>query len=547
MQTNNPIVVVGAGIAGLTCAYELLKQGKHVRLIDSQDESHIGGLAKDAFGGMALVDTPLQKFNGIKDTKALAWQDWLSFANFSEDDIWPKKWAKHYIERSKTDVYDWVRSIGVNFLPAVNWVERGDLVPGNSVPRYHVIWGTGHHLIKQLLKAIKKVDANLTWDLEYRVEKIDKTQKGFTLDVLHHKTKQKLECSQLVLACGGINGNLEKVRTHWDTDLSPAPKPLLNGSHPSANGALHEEARQLGARITHLNWMWNYAAGIKDPENNFDQQGLSLIPPKTALWLDAYGKRIGPEPMISCFDTHNLCHRIANLPHQYSWQIMNQKIAEKEIAVSGAKVNPAIRDRKFFTFLKEILFGNKRLVKFLTSQCEDVIVADSVEELVEKMNRHAGDNKISLANVKQAIEPYDRQLRAGTKFHNDDQLRRLAHLRNWPGDKLRTCKSQPIVDKKAGPLIAIKECIISRKSMGGMLTNLQSQILDEHENPIGQLYALGEAAGFGGGGISGHRSLEGTFLSCSILTARRAAEHIIAQQAHSIEDDSQTIINRQAS
>ena len=147
MQTNNPIVVVGAGIAGLTCAYELLKQGKHVRLIDSQDESHIGGLAKDAFGGMALVDTPLQKFNGIKDTKALAWQDWLSFANFSEDDIWPKKWAKHYIERSKTDVYDWVRSIGVNFLPAVNWVERGDLVPGNSVPRYHVIWGTGHHLI----------------------------------------------------------------------------------------------------------------------------------------------------------------------------------------------------------------------------------------------------------------------------------------------------------------------------------------------------------------------------------------------------------------
>lgn len=210
-------------------------------------------------------------------------------------------------------------------------------------------------------------------------------------------------------------------------------------------------------------------------------------------------------------------------------------------------MNPAIRDRKFFTFLKEILFGNKRLVKFLTSQCEDVIVADSVEELVEKMNRHAGDNKISLANVKQAIEPYDRQLRAGTKFHNDDQLRRLAHLRNWPGDKLRTCKSQPIVDKKAGPLIAIKECIISRKSMGGMLTNLQSQILDEHENPIGQLYAVGEAAGFGGGGISGHRSLEGTFLSCSILTARRAAEHIIAQQAHSIEDDSQTIINRQAS
>ena len=547
MSTNIPIVVVGAGIAGLACTYELLKQGKHVRLIERQDRQHIGGLAKDAFGGMALVDTPWQKLNGIKDSQALAWQDWQSFANFSEDDVWPKKWAKHYIERSKTDIYDWVREIGVNFLPAVNWVERGDLVPGNSVPRYHVIWGTGHHLIKQLLKAIQKVDSNLIWCLEHKVEKIEKTQQGFSLEVVHKNTRQSVECSQLVLACGGINGNLEKVRKEWDTQLSPAPKPLLNGSHPSADGQLHDEVNKLGGNITHLNWMWNYAAGIKDPSHEFEQKGLSLIPPKTALWLDAFGKRVGPEPMISCFDTHNLCHRIANLPHQYSWQIMNQKIAEKEIAVSGANINPSIRDRKFFTFLKEILFGNKRLVKFLTTECEDVLVADTLEELVEKMNRHCGDNKVSLENIMAALEPYDRQLRAGAKFHNDNQLRRLAHLRNWTGDKLRTCESQPIVDKKAGPLIAIKESIISRKSMGGMQTNLNSEVLDQDQNPMPNLYAVGEAAGFGGGGISGHRSLEGTFLSCSILTARRAAEHIIALQKNNQQEQSKIIINRKAS
>jgi predicted oxidoreductase len=329
-----------------------------------------------------------------------------------------------------------------------------------------------------------------------------------------------------VIACGGINGNLNKVRENWDRKLSPAPKPLLNGSHPSADGHLHDEVQAMGGNITHLNWMWNYAAGIHKKNPEFPGKGLSLIPAKTALWLDAHGKRIGPEPMISCFDTHNLCHRIANLPHQYSWQIMNRKIAEKEIAVSGSDVNPSIRDRKFLTFMNEILFGNKRLIDYLINNSDDVLVADTLPELVQKMNQHTPDVEVSIDKIKESLTPYERQLKAGPRFHNDDQLRRLLHLRNWPGDRLRTCQSQPILDTKAGPLIAIKASIISRKSMGGIQTNLSSQVLTPNDDVIEGLYAIGEAAGFGGGGISGNRSLEGTFLAGSILTARRASEDL---------------------
>ena len=526
-QTNKQdITIIGGGIAGLVCALELLKKGKSVTIIDVQPHHKMGGLAKDAFGGMTLINTPQQKFNGIKDSAELAWQDWSSFAEFSPQDEWPKKWAKYYVEHSKSRIYDWVTSLGVHFLPVVNWVERGDYVPGNSVPRYHVIWGTSQRLVKKTLSAIKKVDKQLTWMCEHRVSDIEKNPQGFLLTLQHNNQQIQYQASTLIVASGGINGNLNKTRQYWHTQLSPAPEPLLNGSHPSADGHLHDALSKLGACVTHLEWMWNYAAGIKHPEPEFEHKGLSLIPPKTALWLDAHGQRIGPQPMVSGFDTHNLCHRIANLPHQYSWQIMNQKIAEKELAVSGSDINPAIRDRKLFTFLKEILFGNKRLVNYLTQKCQDVLVANTLDELVIKMNQHTPKVKVDIEKIKQAVERFDGQLNKGPRFHNDDQLRRLSHLRNWKSDKLRTCASQPIIDKSAGPLIAIKETIISRKSMGGMQTNLNSQLLDKHSNVMPNLYAIGEAAGFGGGGISGNRSLEGTFLAGCILTARAAADHL---------------------
>ena len=517
-------LIVGAGVAGLACAYELLKDNQPVYMVDAQTETEQGGLAKDAFGGMALVGTPLQKHQGIDDNPELAWRDWCSFAQFQDTDIWPKRWAKYYVEHSYDKIYTWLTELGIRFLPLVNWVERGDKVKGNSVPRYHVIWGTGRYLVNQLISAISSFNKQLTCQWQTKVTDIQKLPKtGYSVQLSNGQT---IECKNLILACGGINGNLDKVRENWDTSFSPAPKPLLNGSHPSADGSLHERVNQLGGRVTHLEWMWNYAAGIEHPNAKFKHHGLSLIPPKTALWVDAFGNRIGPEPMVTAFDTHDLCHRIANLPHQYSWQILNRKIALKEIAVSGSDMNPSIRDRSIFGLARDVLFGNKWLVDYLTTQCPDVITASSLPELVEKMNDHSPQANINELTLRSSLEPFDRQLKQGVKFHNDAQLRRISQLRNWKGDRVRTYKSQPILDEKAGPLIAIKETIISRKSMGGMQTNLNSQVLDNNGDSLPGLYAIGEAAGFGGGGISGNRSLEGTFLSSCILTARQAASAI---------------------
>ena len=281
--------------------------------------------------------------------------------------------------------------------------------------------------------------------------------------------------------------------------------------------------------------MWNYAAGIHHPEPRIPGEGLSLIPPKSALWLDATGKRFGPVPLVTGFDTHLICKRIAQDPYGYSWQVMNWKIALKEIAVSGAESNTAFRDRKLIQLARDIFLGNHKLLEYLASNCEDVVTGNSLEELVDNMNRLNSNSQtncsglVDLANIEQSIRRYDEQIDLGKELHNDDQLRRLAQVRNWRGDRSRTCKFKKILEKKSLPLVAFREFIVSRKSMGGIQTDLQSRVLSCNGEPIPGLYAAGEAAGFGGGGISGLKSLEGTFISNCILNARMATRSIANQ------------------
>jgi predicted oxidoreductase len=272
--------------------------------------------------------------------------------------------------------------------------------------------------------------------------------------------------------------------------------------------------------------MWNYAAGIPHPKPKFDEQGLSLIPCKSALWLDHSGKRIGPEPLVTGFDTNELCRRVSQLDQPYTWQVFNWKIAIKEFAVSGSEHNPNIRDRKLFSFLKEAFLGNHRLIKQMQEQSDHFIVADDLTSLVSQMNQLNGDRQVSFETVSDEIEKYDAMVNKGSSLWNDDQLRRIQHARAWRPDKMRTCKPKGILAEGSGPLIAVKLRLISRKSLGGIQTDLQSRVLDLWGSPIDGLYAIGEAAGFGGGGASGFKSLEGTFLSGCILTARVAAKSI---------------------
>jgi predicted oxidoreductase len=278
----------------------------------------------------------------------------------------------------------------------------------------------------------------------------------------------------------------------------------------------------VGGRITNLDRMWNYAAGVHHPRPRMPDEGLSLVPPRSALWLDASGARIGPMPLVTGFDTRDLVARICARPPGHSWQLMNRRIALKELAVSGAEFNPSVRDKRLLAFLRDLLFGNRWLYRQMVEGCVDFVSAPTLAELVARMNMLNGDHAVALERVRAAAEGFDANIARGPALYNDDQLRRIADLRRWRGDRIRTCRHQPILDPKAGPLIAVREFVISRKSLGGMQTDLASRVLGADGQPIAGLLAAGEAAGFGGGGVHGLRALEGTFLGGCVLSGRIA-------------------------
>lgn len=529
---QHDVLIIGGGIAGIATALDLLDAGKSVLLVDRDEEGVFGGLARESFGGMFFVDSPEQRRQGIRDCVDLALRDWCSFAEFACEDRWPRAWAETYVSRCTTDVYPWVRRRGVSFLPIVNWVERGEFVPGNSVPRFHVSWGTGKGLTEALIAALRghRNAARLTMQFNRRVERL--ALQGGRVDGaagVDEKTGAPFEvrAEQVVVAAGGINGgDLSRVRQNWHRDWGTRPETLLSGSHRFADGRLHDATVAAGGVLTHLDKMWNYAAGVHHPKPRKPMHGLSLVPPRSALWLNWQGMRIGPQPLVSGFDTRRLVTDICRQERQYSWQLMNMKIALKELAISGAEHNPSIRDRNKLGFLRDISFGNRWLVNEMLANCQDFVSAGSLPELVGKMNALQGDHAVELELVQDAVDHYDATIARGAKLMNDEQLRRIGYLRIYRGDRIRLCKFQPINSAKAMPLIAVREFIISRKSLGGIQTDLQSRVLDASGQQIPGLYAVGEAAGFGGGGAHGLRALEGTFLGGCILTGRIAAAAI---------------------
>ena len=537
------IVIVGAGLAGIIAALELLSGGKKVTLVDRDILDNLGGLARWAFGGMFFVNTRHQRKAGIQDSIDLALQDWYSYADFEAEEVWGKKWADQYVHLCTHHGYQWLLNQGGSFFPVVGWVERGLLVPGNSVPRFHMFWGTGQHLMRILTNRLYQHPKakNLQILSEHRVTELITNYKeevsGINGMVEHSGDRFHVEAEIVLIASGGINGSLEKVRSNWYKPWGNPPKKILNGAHQFAIGDLHDATEQVNGHVVNLNKQWNYAAGISHYAPRKPNHGLSLVPSKSALWLNYEGRRFGPMPLVTPFDTRHLVQRICQEPVKYSWQILNRKIAYKEFAISGAEHMGAFRDRKWLKFIWQTLVsGNKMLVNNILNKCTaDIVTAPSVETLVRKMNTLTDENSVKLKYVQQAIENYDGEIDKGPSFHNDEQLRRIAQVRQYRGDRVRTCKFQKIVDPRAMPLIAIRTHILSRKSLGGIQTDLQGKVLSKpdilgNQKPIPGLYAIGEAAGFGGGGMHGHRSLEGTFLGGCIITARVAALDILGKK-----------------
>jgi predicted oxidoreductase len=523
------VAIIGAGIAGIVAANEALGRGRRVLLLDRDVEENVGGLARESFGGLWFADTPLQRRYRIRDSAELGLQDWLTWGALGPEHHWPRAWARAYVERCVPDIYQWLTGLGIEFMPMPMWVERGLYQPGNSVPRFHIVWGTGHALTMTFVDRLLNHPRRELLELRFghRVDSLLRT--GARVDGVRGVVEPdgkpfEVAAESVVIAAGGINGDIERVRRHWHADWGDPPAVILNGSHRFADGTLHDAAAACGAALTNLDWQWNYAAGIRHWRPRKPGLGLSLIPPKSALWLNASGERIGPMPLVTGYDTHELVAQICRQPGGYSWQLLNRRIALKELAVSGAEFNPAFSDKRRLAVARDLLFGNRWLYEELTRNSEDIVQADTLPELVERMNALNGDDVVDLATVEAVVARYDAAIDRGPRFHNDEQLRRIAWARRWPGDRMRTCAFQKILDPGARPLMAIREHVISRKSMGGIQTDLDCRVLDHASQPIAGLFAAGEAAGFGGGGMNGKRSLEGTFLGGCLLTGRIAGQ-----------------------
>lgn len=521
-------IVIGGGPAGLTACIELLNANKSVILLELHGEDNLGGMANDAFGGMHLIDTPEQRKNGIKDNQELAWQEWENAAMYDAHDVTEKAWGKHYIENCRPEVYDWLKTLGIKYFPVVHWVERGDYGyqagGGNSLPRYHMVWGTGWELGQTLKKAVLEHKNAANLQVYYEHEVTNFIQENSAIVGCRGRVRNKefsAQAEHTIVCAGGINGCLKKVKKHWETETyGQFPENILSGCRPWANGKLHDAAQTQGAALRHMGRMWNYAAGVAHPEPDYADHGLSLIPPRSALWMDATGKRIGPMPMISAFDTHQLCKRLGHLPHQYGWLILNRKIVQKEVSISGSHINQIFKNKSWLGVIGMALRGNPKMWDYLI-QSKDVVIADNLTNLVGKMNQLGLPESVCLENLERDVKNYDRQTKTPKAQVNDDQIRRLDLIRQWRGDKPRTLSRQAIED---GQLMAIRTRLLSRKSMGGIHIDLQGRALDEHGSPIKGLYAAGEASGFGG--MSGQRSLEGTFLSGSIITAKAAVKSL---------------------
>jgi hypothetical protein len=533
-EPNPDAIVIGAGLAGLVCTLELLRAGHTVLLLDRCASQELGGLAREAFGGMFMVDSPEQRRSRIRDSERLALQDWLRVAELAPEDEWPRRWAEQYVIRARDDVGGWLRELGVRFFPVVNWAERGNFGDGNSVPRFHLTWGTGKALVTAVWGAIERHPRRDALELRLRSRVsalVVEHEHAVGCRVVPEGEAGEYEVRAtraVVVAAGGIGGNPEIVRREWPTErFGSPPGKLLMGSHYHADGALHEEVGRIGGNVTHLSRMWNYADAVRHPDPQRPDHGLKLIPPRSGVMLDPDGRRYGPVPVMPMFDAYAAMERTCADERKYSWLICNWKIAKRELDVSGSQHNPHLRERRPVRFLLGILLGKPGLVRHFLEGSPDFVAAGSLPELAAKMNAVTGETAIDPAVLCEEIERYDATIARGKGLFNDDQLRRIAQLRNWRGDRLRTCAFQRIVDPQALPLIAIRLQVMARKSLGGIQTDLGGRVLRARDGaPIPGLYAVGEAAGFGGGGMHGLRSLEGTFLGGCVFSGRLAAAAI---------------------
>lgn len=543
------VIVIGAGLAGLVATTEIAQNGKKVLLLDQEGEQSLGGQAWWSFGGLFLVDSPEQRRMGIKDSKELAWQDWLGSAEFDrleDEDFWGLKWAEAYVDFATYEKRAWLYEKGVRIFPVVGWAERGGYLAeghGNSVPRFHITWGTGPGIVAPFVKSLhQQIEAgSVTYLPRHRVDELivkNNSISGVTGAILEPTSIRRgeessrkeigdfsYEAQAFIICSGGIGANFELIRKNWPERLGKAPEKMLSGVPKHVDGRMLEITERTGGRIVNRDRMWHYTEGIKNWSPIWERHGIRILPGPSSMWFDAEGNRF-PVPNLPGFDTLGTLKTILDTGYDYSWFVLTQKIIEKEFALSGSEQNPDLTEKSIRKVLQRILPGAPSPVQAFLDYGEDFIVADSIDNLVIKMNELVGEKRIDIEKMRKQVEARDRAME--NKFTKDLQLTTMHGARHYIGDKLiRTVKPHRLLDPRNGPLIAVRLNILSRKTLGGLQTDLAARVLDIQGKPIDGLYAAGEVSGFGGGGVHGYRSLEGTFLGGCLFSGKVAASSVI--------------------
>ncbi|TIO52350.1 MAG: FAD-binding dehydrogenase [Mesorhizobium sp.] len=543
MADDADVIIVGAGLAGLVAAAELAEAGRKIIIVDQEPEQSLGGQAFWSFGGLFLVDSPEQRRMRIHDSHDLALEDWMGTAAFDRpEDFWPRKWAEAYVGFAAGEKRSWLIQRGIKFFPVVGWAERGGgnaTGHGNSVPRFHITWGTGPGIIEPFVLRVREAQKRglIQFKFRHRVNEITRTGKtvtGVRGDVLEPSSVERgrkssrnavgdfeFHAQAVIVASGGIGGNHELVRKNWPQRLGAPPKRMITGVPDHVDGRMLAITEAAGGSVINRDRMWHYVEGIKNWAPIWTEHAIRILPGPSSLWLDARGKRL-PVPLYPGFDTLATLSHIMSTGFDYSWFILTKKIIQKEFALSGSEQNPDLTGKSWRQVLGRATSGIPGPVKAFMDKGEDFIVETDLSKLVARMNALAGGEPLlEAAQVEREIRARDMQL--DNPFSKDAQITALRGARAYLGDRLiRTAKPHKMLDPANGPLIAVRLNVLTRKTLGGLQTDLDSRVLDAAGQPVPGLYAVGEVAGFGGGGVHGYAALEGTFLGGCIFSGRSA-------------------------
>ncbi|HEX6487544.1 MAG TPA: FAD-binding dehydrogenase [Candidatus Dormibacteraeota bacterium] len=542
MALDADVIVVGGGLAGLVATAELADRGRRVILLDQEPEASLGGQAFWSFGGLFLVDTPEQRRLRVRDSRELAWQDWQGAAAFDRpEDFWPRRWAEAYVDFASGEKRAWLHGLGVRWFPFVQWAERGGYYAtghGNSVPRFHITWGTGPGVVEPFERRVREAQRAGLVRLRFRHRATqllvnDGKVEGVAGEVLDADSAERgapsnrtvtgdfeLRAQAVIVTSGGIGGNHDLVRAGWPERYGSPPAEMLSGVPAHVDGLMLDVVSAAGGQIINGDRMWNYPEGVRNHSPIWPQHGIRILSGPSPLWLDATGKRL-PQPLFPGFDALGALEAIVKTGHGHSWFLLNQRILGREFALSGSEQNPDLTNRDRRLVLQRAMPGALAPVEKFAKLGPDFLEAATIPELVAKMNALVGQDLIDAGALEAEVVARDREIDTG--LGKDAQVMAIRAARKFLTDRLvRVAKPHRLLDPEAGPLVAVRLWILTRKTLGGVHTDLAARVLRADGEPLSGLYAAGEVAGFGGGGVHGYRALEGTFLGGCLFSGRIA-------------------------